>query len=354
MPPVAVLSTWLEYTFVGVERMINTTINNTKTTMYAPESDIIDQPLKFLQIAGSLLLRETYASPWAISLPRADELTAFLKRPSNALAIAFHLVEFGRCRIKTSDQDIELSTGEMAICFGGVDHTLYQGKANSPYPIEDLLAGGPNIQRPHSIPNSDNTSLLCGVFLVHDITLNPLFSALPNVLHTSLVRSGEMHNLSGVARLMTEEINRNSFGSNYMIERLLEILCAEAIRSYIETTPQQYPSWFRGIKDPVVGRAIAEMHSHPGADWSVKKLAEHVAMSPSRFAARFSESLGSSPMTYLTKWRMNIACQMLTTTKQRLDRIASDVGYENTTAFSRAFKKHIGLSPSEWRTSRGN
>jgi len=332
--------------------MLKSPINITKTTEFSLLSEIIDHPLRAFRTAGSILLRESYAAPWAISIPHVDELSKFLDIPSGALAIAFHLVEFGRCRVKTSDEDVELSTGEIVISFGGVKHQLYQGKTEQPQPIENLLAGGPNIQRPHSIPNSDCTSLLCGVFIIHDSALNPLFSALPKLLHTSLSRTGEMHNLSGVARLMAEEIDRHNSGSSYIVERLLEILCAEAIRSYCETTPQQQPNWIRGIKDPIIGRAIIEMHQRPGADWSVKKLAELAAISPSRFAARFSESVGSSPMVYLTKWRMNIACQILATTKCRLDQIATDIGYENTTAFSRAFKKHVGQPPSDWRSNR--
>lgn len=193
------------------------------------------------------------------------------------------------------------------------------------------------------------TSLLCGVFLLRHTAFNPLFAAVPPLMRATLSRPGQLHNLSGVARLMTEELDRNAFGGGYVVERLLEVLCAEAVRAYIEAAPTHDASWFRAIKDPIVGRAIAAVHSRPGEDWSVQRLAEVVAMSPSRFAARFSASIGESAMAYVAKLRMNVACQQLVTTRQSIDQVASSVGYESGAAFSRAFKKHVGVSPTTWR-----
>lgn len=183
-------------------------------------------------------------------------------------------------------------------------HWLSQGQASKIQSIESLLVGGPNIQRPNTGARSEGTALLCGVFLLHQTVFNPLFAALPPLMHTSLSRSGELHNLSGVARLMAEAIDRKALGGGYDVERLLEVLFAEAIRTHIEAVPRRETSWLRGIKDPVVGRAITAIHSRPGEDWSVQRLAQDVSMSPSRFVARFSETVGDSPMAYVAKWRL--------------------------------------------------
>src|SRR4030065_480518 len=93
-------------------------------------------------------------------------------------------------------------------------------------------------------------SLLCGVFLLHHTAFNPLFAALPPLMRVTLSRPGELHNLAGVARLMAEEIDRKSFGGGYVVERLLEVLCAEAVRAHIEAVPRHETSWVRPIKDP--------------------------------------------------------------------------------------------------------
>jgi AraC-like DNA-binding protein len=304
-----------------------------------------------LRISGSLLLRETYAPPWSIAIPASGQLTSLLGIAASVHVVAFHLVEFGHCTITGADGvEVLLTAGEMAICFGGTAHRISEGKTAKSQPVEELLAGCPNLRRPDLVDSPAGTSLLCGVFMLHHTPFNPLVAALPPLLRASLSRPGELHNLSGVARLMTDEMNRNALGGGYVVDRLLEVLCAEAVRAHIEAAPHREASWFRGIKDPVIGRAIAAIHAAPGADWTVQRLSSDVAMSPSRFAARFSEALGDSPMSYATKWRMNVACRELAGTQQGVEQIAARVGYESLAAFSRTFKKHVGISPAAWRT----
>lgn len=330
--------------------MLNTTTLFAETTATSSTGDVVADALKSLRISGSLLLREAYAPPWAIKVPGADDLAGLLGVGRSDRVVAFHLAEFGHCEIKSeSEPGVLLKAGEMAICFGGSAHRIFQGKTARTQSIESLLGGTINARRPDETTRASGTSLLCGVFLLHQTALNPLFAALPRLMHTTLSKPGELHNLSGVARLMAEEIDRKSPGSAYIVERLLEVLCAEAVRAHIEAGKHEEPSWFRGIKDSIVGRAIAAIHLRPGEDWSVQRLAGDVAMSPSRFAARFAQALGDSPMAYVAKWRMNVACRQLASSQQGVERVASNVGYESVAAFNRAFKKHVGLPPAAWR-----
>lgn len=331
------------------------TENCADTTESSRTLRIIDDALRSLRISGSVLLREPYVAPWAIAIPDQRQLSALLDVSAGTRVVAFHLVEFGHCTIQPQGgEEILLAAGELAICFGGEAHHLSQGHATQALPIEALLTQGQNPRHPEVVGQTAGASLICGVFMLHHTSFNPLFAALPPVLHARLSRRGELHNLSGVARLMAEELDRNFLGGGYVVERLLEVLCAEAIRAHVETTSRQETGWFRGIKDPVVGRAIAAIHARPGDDWSVTRLAADVAMSPSRFAARFSEALGDSPMAYVTKWRMNVACCQLLTTQQSIELIAANSGYESLAAFSRAFRKHVGISPTAWRIEKSS
>jgi transcriptional regulator GlxA family with amidase domain len=61
------------------------------------------------------------------------------------------------------------------------------------------------------------------------------------------------------------------------------------------------------------------------------------------------EALGDSPMAYLTKLRMSIACKMLATSQVTVEQIATDVGYESAAAFNRTFRTYLGLPPGAWR-----
>jgi AraC-like DNA-binding protein len=320
------------------------------TTVSKLNTDVLDDALRSLHISGSVLLREAYSPPCAISIPRSENLGKLLGAKEGTRVVAFHLVEFGHCEIKPeSGNATTLTAGEMVICFGGEAHQLSQGKTKQIQPIEELLAGGVNTQRPTKAGTAPGVSLLCGVFMLNHTAFNPLFAALPPVMQVSLTRMGELHNLSGVAHIMANEISRTTLGSGFIVERLLEVLCAEAVRAYIEAAPRHETGWFRGIKDPIIGRALQAIHSNPAENWTVQRLAQKVAMSPSRFAARLSESLEDSPMAYVAKWRMNIACRKLSASSIRVEQLAVEIGYESVAAFNRAFKKHLGLPPAAWR-----
>ena len=316
--------------------------------------DALSQVLNSMRISGSLLLNEKYQIPWAVSVPNSNSLSPFFEASSNTRIAAFHLVERGHITITLENGESSLlEVGEMAVCFSGLGHTLSQGESSKTITFQDVMSGGNHIFEP-SDENSEHspcTSLICGVFLLHDALLNPLLAALPNILKFSVNNPDEYARLYGVVKLMRQEFQPQTVGNSFVLQRYLEILCAEAIRAHVDSLPEHSTGWLSALKDPVIGRAIEIIHAQPGYKWSVKNLADKVTISPSRFVARFSETLGESPMIYITKWRMYIATQMLDDNQFSIDQIASEVGYESMAAFSRAFKRHIGLPPATWRAT---
>ena len=69
-------------------------------------------------------------------------------------------------------------------------------------------------------------------------------------------------------------------------------------------------------------------------------------------AERFQHLVGSSPIQYLTQWRMLLAANLLSRSNATLISIAQDVGYQTDTAFSRAFRREYGAPPAAWRRSQ--
>jgi AraC-like DNA-binding protein len=81
------------------------------------------------------------------------------------------------------------------------------------------------------------------------------------------------------------------------------------------------------------------MHSNPARNWTVDDLAKDVGMSRSSFALKFKETVGSTPMEYLTRWRMLLAGDRLLNTGEAILPIAISLGYDSESSFGRAFKR---------------
>jgi AraC-like DNA-binding protein len=103
------------------------------------------------------------------------------------------------------------------------------------------------------------------------------------------------------------------------------------------------------LEDPAIGDALRLMHDDPAHRWTVAALATEVGMSRAAFAARFTTLAGQPPLTYLTGWRMTLGADLLRDTEATVATVARAVGYEDAFAFSVAFKRARGVSPSAWR-----
>jgi len=104
--------------------------------------------------------------------------------------------------------------------------------------------------------------------------------------------------------------------------------------------------------DPRVATALASIHRQPEAKWDVRRLARHAAMSRAAFADRFKTLVGESPISYVTRCRMNRATALLSSNQMSLSEVAARVGYESEASFGRAFKRDIGTSPAAYRKHR--
>jgi AraC-like DNA-binding protein len=57
-------------------------------------------------------------------------------------------------------------------------------------------------------------------------------------------------------------------------------------------------------------------------------------------------------MTYLARWRLQVAARMLHGGSRSVAQAAAEVGYQSESAFNRAFKREVGLAPGAWRRTR--
>jgi AraC-like DNA-binding protein len=136
-----------------------------------------------------------------------------------------------------------------------------------------------------------------------------------------------------------------------VVSRLSELMFI-VVRRYLETLPADRTGWLTGLRDPSVGRALTALHRSPTRDWTVGSLAREVGLSRSVLAERFTQFVGQPAMQYLTNWRMQLAANHLRSGTDSIATVADRVGYESEAAFSRAFKKVVGMPPSQWRRRR--
>jgi len=313
------------------------------TTLDKPFNDALDD----LRICGSVLLHERYAPPWAIDIPDEHSLRTMLVAAPDVRIVPFHLVRQGGfdlhyqgCRPQRIGRD------EVAICPSGAPHRMSSRKGAVPIALADVLAKRKTLSGPC---DADATELICGVVQLKSSPLNPLLSALPRVLKVKTTGPEVNPILDHAVVMLGIEVTKAP--NSFVASRILEVFFAEAIRTYGHSKGAAVSGWFKALDDPKICHALSRLHERPGESWTVAGLANTVPMSPSRFAARFREVTGQSVMAYVSAWRMTVACQKLRETDGYLAEIATAVGYQDTAAFSRAFKALVGQSPTMWRSA---
>jgi AraC-like DNA-binding protein len=149
-----------------------------------------------------------------------------------------------------------------------------------------------------------------------------------------------------------EQANASPLGPDAIPSRLPELLLIEVLRLHLATAPAIERGWLAALQDPVLNPALAALHAEPERRWTVTELASAAAVSRSLLDERFRDVLGRSPIRYLTEWRMHLAEDLLASTDLGVAAVARRVGYDADEAFSRAFKRAHGESPSQWRAAR--
>ncbi|HEV2638741.1 MAG TPA: AraC family transcriptional regulator [Actinocrinis sp.] len=149
--------------------------------------------------------------------------------------------------------------------------------------------------------------------------------------------------------LLTAEAAREELGQDAVLDRLLDLVLVLALRAWYARPESAASAWCRALADPAIGAALRVLHESPGRRWTVAALAAEVGMSRAAFSARFTKLVDEPPLTYLTRWRMTLAADLLRSTDATVAGVAREVGYDDAFAFSVAFKRTRGVSPTAWR-----
>lgn len=258
----------------------------------------------------------------------------------------FHVVTSGRCAL------VLPGSGERATELEAGDLVLFP--RDQPHRICDRVETAAALNGSTSVPFADGerldgTGLVCGYLEFDHPSSNPLLDALPDSI---VIKSGEPPwntHLGPLLDVLISESKSDQAGVQVTLNRLTDVLFVLVLRERLASASGDDRGLAAALADERIARALRAMHVNLAGDWTVESLAREAAMSRSAFAAKFSDLLGESPMVYLTNVRMAAAHRWLRDDRLTIADAAERAGYKTEAAFSKAFKRALGVSPGAVR-----
>lgn len=317
-----------------------------------PVSDVLDT----IRLQGAVFFLWEPGWPYGVGVADGRILSRHILTGSDCV-ISYHIVTKGPCWAAVNDESpLLLETGDTLVLPRGDAYKI----ANTPqFPTKDdedssikFFKSMSASEAPPVIteggPGPENNSLICGFLGCSMGPYNPLLSTLPRMMRVPAPVNGD-DPLSTLITFALTESRQTRGGERCLLMRLSEVMFVEILRRYLRSVPDSGSGWLAALHDPLVGRTLALLHQDIAAAWTLQELAQRVGASRSTLAEHFSRIVGLPPMQYLTRWRMQVAASRLRDTMIKVYAVANEVGYDSEEAFSRAFKRVVGVSPREWR-----
>jgi len=321
-------------------------------------TDALSDLLKTVRLTGAAFFDVVACAPWCAEQPTREQVLPKVL-PGAEHLVSYHAITEGECYAYLIDgEPMRLRAGEIVVFTRGDAHVLSSAPGLRAQPVTqadfDAVTSGPlPFFRDVGSPGAPTVRMVCGFLACDARPFNPLLDALPPVIKATPPPEGQSSWLRDFIPLAVAETAAKRAGSEGVLAKLSELMFIEVVRRYIAALPEQQSGWLAGLRDPQVGKALSLLHGDPAKPWTIEELAHAVALSRSVLAERFTALVGMPPMHYLARWRMQVASGMLSAGHANIATIAAETGYGSEAAFSRAFKKVVGLPPSAWRTRAG-
>jgi AraC family transcriptional regulator, alkane utilization regulator len=303
--------------------------------------DVLTSLLRSLRLQSSVFCRAELKAPWGLALDPQEYAH-------------FHVVEEGSGWLRSSGekQAQPLRQGDLVVIPHGGGHVLTDAPATRPVPLGSLIKpaspGGPHVVLRFG-GGGAVTRLVCGAFQFGPSGRPPLLAVLPPAI---VVRGHDGRPPAWLDRILGslgDEARRDQPGSETVISRLTDVIFVQALRAWMQSQPDTKGGWLGALHDPQIGRSLALIHRHPERAWTVATLGAGVGMSRSPFSARFKALVGEGPLSYVRRWRMQLAGDLLVREPLTVAEVAERVGYQSEAALSRAFRREWGITPSAHR-----
>jgi len=320
--------------------------------------DLLSQVLGAVRLEGAFYFKVCARAPWVSTGPAMADIGSIMM-PRCQHVIPFHIMLEGNAWAWPTDGSsppAAVQSGDIIIVPQGAQHVLASQEKPAFTPAVDCepYRDAARRQAPFSLVEigggGDEMTFVCGYLGCDDRPFNPILSALPPML---IVKPADrnwdlIQSLIGMA--FNEETSHQA-GSETILSKLSELMFVQALRHYMNGLDEGADGWLAGLRDPRIGRVLQVIHDRPFEAWTLQRLATECGMSRSVLAERFVKFTGEPPLAYLTRWRMQLAAQLLQN-GESVAAVADTIGYRSETAFQRAFKKSVGETPAMWRRRR--
>ena len=303
---------------------------------------LIDNLLHSIRFRSSAYFRPELRAPWGFSIDVSGP--------------TFHIVSQGKCWIEVSGvaKPVQLSAGDFVVLPRSDSHIVRDFPTTPVVDYFDFLKGRAPDKQGAFIAGGEGpvARLVCGGMRSENGPTDPLLAVLPPIIHFKGGGEDAAPGLRTTVSHIFEELGSGHSGAAAVVTRLADILFMQSVRAYLDENIDTAESgWLAALRDQQIGRALVLLHDKPHLPWTVAELADRVAFSRSAFADKFTKLVGETPLHYLTRLRLNVATVRLRSGNDKLSVIAAAAGYDSAPAFAKAFKRHLGVSPGEYRRS---
>lgn len=321
--------------------------------------DPLSDVLRTVKLTGALFFLVDASFPWGVEVPRSKAFSPIIL-PRAQHVVSYHVILKGAGWASIPGvASTWFEAGDVLVFPHGDPYSMlsqpgqppeFDAEATMDY-FRDMAAGRLPFVSKEGGGGEPRSEFVCG-FLGCDMQpFNPLLSALPRLLRVRRTAGGQGDLLNTLIELTLAAARQPRIGGETIRLRLSELIFVEVMRQYLDTLPVHETGWLSGLRDPAIGKVLVMLHQHPAYPWTLNELARRASMSRAALAARFTHLVRHAPMQYLTLWRMQIAARLLADGSPKVATVGRAIGYESEAAFSRAFKKAVGLSPAAWRNS---
>jgi AraC family transcriptional activator of mtrCDE len=295
--------------------------------------DALSKLLSLYPPQTALDIRCHFGAPWV------------LEHPAMAPGVApYHLITRGRGRLQVEGrQDLDVEEGDIIVFPHGDAHRIHSGQLSGAMP-GTVQQGDHPLRLVENAGRGDQADILCGEFRFGAQAAD-LLRSLPSVM---LVPTAEQRNLRLLMEVLQTEAETERPGAAAVLGQLAAALFTLLLRAWMEQA-EPTPGLFNVLAEPRLRAALEAMMRQPEAPWTLEELADLCHMSRATFARLFTKAAGMPPAELLTQLRMQTAAQLLGQEGATSARVAEAVGYQSEAAFSRAFSRHHGMGPGEYK-----